>query len=199
MSIHALAASRRMTRAFRPDEVDPALVDRFIGAARRAPAAGNTAAAEFLVLEGADVAAYWAVTLPAERRAGFAWPDLLLAPVLVLPFVEPDAYVRRYAEPDKARTGLGVSRAAWATPYWWVDGGMAVMTILLAAEEAGLGALFFGVFEHESAVKERFGVPAARRAVGAIALGHPAAEQRPSSSSGRDRASLERVVHRSHW
>ena len=158
MTIHALATSRRMTRAFRPDAVDPALVDRFIDAARRAPAA------EFLVLEGADVARYWDVTLPAERRAGFPWPQLLLAPVLVLPFVEPDAYVRRYSEPDKSGTGLGVSEAAWVTPYWWVDGGMAVMTMLLAAEEAGLGALFFGVFEHENAVKARFGVPDARRA-----------------------------------
>ena len=112
MTIHALATSRRMTRAFRPDAVDPALVDRFIDAARRAPAAGNTAAAEFLVLEGADVARYWDVTLPAERRAGFPWPQLLLAPVLVLPFVEPDAYVRRYSEPDKSGTGLGVSEGS---------------------------------------------------------------------------------------
>ena len=188
-----------MTRAFKPDAVDPALVDRFIDAARRAPAAGNTAAAEFLVLEGADVDLYWDVTLPDERRAGFPWPELLSAPVLVLPFVEPDAYVRRYAEPDKSRTGLGASQTAWVTPYWWVDGGMAVMTILLAAEEAGLGALFFGVFEHENTVKARFGVPDGRRAVGTIALGHAAPQQRPSSSSERSRAPLEQVVHRSHW
>ena len=40
----------------------------------------------------------------------------------------------RYAEEDKARTGLGAGADAWAVPYWWVDGGMAAMTLLLAAE-----------------------------------------------------------------
>ncbi len=189
-----------MTRDFTEESVAPRLIDEFLDAARRAPAAGNSAAAEFLVLEGSvEVGSYWDVTLAPARRRLFPWPGLLSAPVLVVVFVEPAAYVERYAEADKAASGLGVSEAAWSTPYWWVDGGMAAMTVLLAAEEAGLGALFFGLFEHEAAVKERFGVPNSRRAVGTIAIGHRADAQVPSSSARRGRPPLAEVVHRSSW
>ena len=63
--------------------------------------------------------------------------------------------MRRYAEPDKAATGLGRSAAAWPVPYWTVDAAFAVMTLLLAAEDAGLGALFFGVFQGEAGAARR--------------------------------------------
>ncbi len=200
-----MARSRRMTRSFEDRAVSSALVDTFIDAARLAPTAGNSATPEFLVLEGSgQVGAYWDATLPRDRRATFAWPGLLVAPVLVLILVQPDAYLRRYREPDKAASGLGESTEAWTTPYWWVDGGMAAMTILLAAEESGLGALFFGVFEHEESVKARFGIPADRRAVGVIALGYRADDGRHGGpgrggSGRRGRRSLDQVTHRAHW
>lgn len=189
-----------MTRAFTTEPVAPEIIDQLLDTARRAPSAGNTSATQFLLLLGAnEVAAYWDVTLPPQRRTSFPWPDLLLAPCLVLPFVDPDAYPARYAEADKARTGLGEGREAWPTPYWWVDGGMAAMSLLLGVEDAGLGALFFGVFEHEDAVKERFGVPEALRAIGAVAIGHRARDQRPSRSAARPRRPLDQVVHRGRW
>ncbi|MEZ5244393.1 MAG: nitroreductase family protein [Acidimicrobiales bacterium] len=190
---------RRMTRAFLPTAVAPETIDRLLDGARRSPSAGNTAAIEFLVLdEPASVDAYWSTTLPDARRATFPWPQLLDAPVLVIPWVAPAAYVARYAEPDKARTGLGSSIDDWTVPYWFVDGGAAVMSLLLGAEAEGLGALLFGLFEHEDAVRERFAVPADRRAVGAIAIGHRAPD-RPSASAGRPRPSLDAVVHRGTW
>ena len=184
-AFEAVVRRRRMTRAFRPDPLEPALVDRLIDLARRAPAAGNTDGLRFVVLDRpADVAALWDLTLPPDRRAGFPWPMLLDAPVLVLPCVSPGAYVARYGEADKAsrraatpaaRRALGEGVEAWSVPYWLVDGGMAVMTLLLGAEDAGLGALFFGLFEHEGAVAAALGVPAGWRVVGVVALGHPAA------------------------
>ena len=36
---------------------------------------------------------------------------------------------------------------------------MSVMTLLLGAEDAGLGALFFGVFHHEVALRRELGIP----------------------------------------
>lgn len=189
-----------MTRAFADELIDPELIDDLIDTARRSPSAGNTSAMQYLVLEGPDrVAAYWDVTLAPDKREAFPWPGLLTAPCIIVPFVEPAAYPDRYAEPDKAHTGLGAGQTAWTTPYWWVDGGMAAMTLLLGIEAAGLGALFFGVFEHEPAVRQRFGVPVDLRAIGAIAVGHPADVQRPSSSSGRPRPPLDDVVHRGRW
>lgn len=188
-----------MTRAFEPTPIEPELVDRLLDDARRAPSAGNSASVEFLVLTGAQTDDYWDLTLPAARRATFAWPDLLAAPVLVVAWVDPEAYVRRYGEPDKSHTGLGSATTAWSVPYWFVDGGAAVMSLLLGAEAAGLGALLFGLFDHEDAVRDRFGVPAPRRAVGTVALGHPASRQRRSLSAQRRRPALDEVVHRGHW
>lgn len=193
-----LVRGRRMTRAYTADPVDPAVVDEILDLARRGPSAGKTDSLHFLVLEGVDVARYWDTTLAEEKRPSFPWPQLLDAPVIVVPWVEPAAYVRRYAEADKARTGLGEGEDAWSVPYWWVDGGAAAMTVLLAAEDAGLGALLFGVFEHEDAVRSTFGVPEGFRAVGAIAIGHPAPD-RPSQSSQRPRAAFDQIVHRGDW
>src|SRR5688572_18956209 len=116
-----------MCRDFESRTVDPALVDRLLDAARRAPSAGHTQGVAFLVLDTpTDVARFWDVNLPAERRAAFSFPGLLRAPVIVVPCVSPAAYVTRYAEPDKTRTGLGTATDAWTVPYWWVDGGAAV-------------------------------------------------------------------------
>lgn len=199
MEFERAVRSRRMVRSFTPEPVAPAVVDEICDLARRAPTAGNTAAVEFLVLEGGATAAYWDVTLPAERRDGFAWPGLLAAPVLVVVWVDPGAYVSRYREPDKARTGLGAGEEAWPVPYWFVDGGAAVMTMLLAARDRGLGASLFGMFDHEEAVRGSFGVPPGRRGVGTVAIGHSAADDRPSHSAGRSRPDLSEVVHRGWW
>ena len=188
-----------MVRSFEPEPVAPGVVDELCDLARRAPSAGNTAGVEFLVLEGEGTAGYWDVTLPPERRDGFAWPGLLAAPVLVVVWVDPAAYLRRYRDPDKAHTGLGEGEEAWPVPYWFVDGGAAVMTMLLAARDRGLGAAFFGMFDHEEAVRRRFGVPGDRRGVGTVAIGHRAETDRPSHSAGRDRPTLDEVIHRGCW
>lgn len=199
MEFDEVVRRRRMVRAFAPDPVDPELVDDLIDRARRGPSAGNCQSIEFLVLEGPDqTRQYWDTTLPLDRRADFGWPDLLLAPVIVVVWVDPSVYLSRYSETDKATSGLGESTTAWSVPYWWVDGGAAVMTMLHGAVDRGLGALFFGLFEHEDAVRERFGVPAARRAVGAVALGRPVGD-RPSLSATRPRPRLDRVIHRGRW
>jgi nitroreductase len=187
-----------MVRAFDGRPVPPALVDRILDLARRAPSAGNTQPWAFVVLDGARTAALWDVTLPPERRAAFRWPGLLDAPVVVLPLVSPDAYVTRYREADKRSSGLGAGQSAWTVPYWWVDGGMAVQTVLLAAVDAGLGALFYGLFDRERAVLERFGVPPGWRSLGAIALGWPAPDA-PGRSANRPRPRLDAVVHRGRW
>ena len=199
MEFERAVRGRRMVRSFTAEPVAPAVVDEICDLARRAPTAGNTAGAEVLVLEGVTTGAYWDVTLPPERRDGFAWPGLLAAPVLVVVWTDPGAYLCRYREPDKIHTGLGDAEEAWSVPYWFVDGGAAVMTMLLAARDRGLGAAFFGMFEHEEAVRRRFGVPGDRRGVGTIAIGHPAEDDRPSRSAGRSRPDLDEVIRRGGW
>jgi len=188
-----------MVRAFTGEPVEPVVVDGLVDLARRAPSAGNSQGWAFVVLTGdGETARYWDITLPADRRAAFRWPGLVAAPVLIVALVRPDAWVDRYAEPDKAATGLGGGAGEWPVPYWWVDGGMAVEHLLLGAVEAGLGACFFGLFDHEAAVLAALGVPDGWRALGTIALGHAAPDE-PGRSTGRGRRPLEDVLHRGAW
>ena len=153
----SLPIRRPMCRNFLPDPLPDGLVTELLDHARRSPSAGNAQAVEFCVV--VDPELYWSLTLTPERRADFAWPGLLVAPVLVVVLTDPERYVERYAEPDKAHTGLGDGIGDWPVPYWWVDAGMAVHSLLLGASAAGLGSCFFGVFEHEAAVVEGLRIP----------------------------------------
>ncbi len=194
-----IVGARRMVRAYTDEPVDDGLVDRLLDLSRRAPSAGNTQPWSFLVLRGGGVDRYWAITMPEpEARSSFRWQGLLRAPVLVVPYVRPAAYADRYAEGDKTATGLGAGTDAWPVPYWWVDGGAAVQNLLLAAEAAGLGACFFGQFDHEADVRAAFGVPDDQRALGTVALGWPAPDE-PGRSQRRPRPPLDDIVHRGIW
>lgn len=206
MELRRALETRRMTRDFSEDEVGIDLVHDLVDLAARAPSAGKTQGWSLLVLTGESKDAFWDLSLPHDKRGGFAWPGLLRAPIVALSFADPDAYVARYAEPDKAHTGLGAGVDAWQTPYWTIDASMATMALLLAAHDAGLGALFFAVFNDPASIRRRFGVPERLQLLGAIALGHAAvgestgvAASRRGVSASRRRASAAEVVHLCHW
>ena len=199
MELSEAVRRRRMVRSFQDRPLAPGTVDRLIELGTHAPSAGFTQGWAFVVLEGHDqTARYWDVTLPAERRAGFGHPGLLRAPALIIPLADPQAYVSRYAEPDKANQGLGVSAQAWAVPYWLVDTAMSAMIMLLAAVDEELGALFFGIFHHQEALMAELGVPEGYRPIGTIAVGYPDVD-RPSPSLARGRRPIDSLVHRGGW
>jgi nitroreductase len=188
---------RRMVRNFEDRPVPAASLERILDHARRAPSAGHTQGASFLVLEGADeVGRFWDCTFPAERRAGFRWPGLFRAPVVILPCASKDAYLDRYAEPDKGWADR--SEARWPVPYWDIDCGFATMAMLLTAVDEGLGALFFGVFDGLPALRAAFGIPDELHPIGALAVGWPAPDE-PSPSLGRGRRPEGEVIHRGRW
>jgi len=186
---------RRMVRAFAPDPIDPDLIDHLLDLSRRAPSAGNSQGVSFVVLEGSATAQYWDITLPAERRASFRWQQLLDAPVIVLVCTNPTRYVERYAEADKAKTGLGEAADCWPVPYWWVDAGAVAQNLLLLAVDQQLGACLFGPFDHEPAVAKHFRLPSQQRIVASIALGHPLVDE-PGRSATRDRPPIGEIILR---
>jgi nitroreductase len=187
---------RRMVRNFEDRPLPPEIVERLLANARRGPSAGFSQGVEFLVLNGAEqTSRYWDVSRPPPEREGFRWPGLLNAPLLIVPFAHPTTYLDRYAEPDKGWTDR--DRARWPVPYWYVDAAFAAMLVLLTAVDAGLGALFFGVFRPE-AVRAAFGVPDDYLPVGAIAVGYRAPDE-PSASVRRGHRPPEEVVHRGRW
>ena len=194
MELTDAVRGRRMTRAYDPTRpVSREQVDNLLRLAVRAPSAGHTQGWDFLVL--ADITSidrFWSAT------SGSGEPDswlarLRTAPVLVVCLSDREAYLDRYAEPDKGWTDRDEAR--WPIPYWHVDVGMAAMILLLAAHEAGLAACFFGVpGERWPALFERFAIPAGRAVVGVVSLGHPAPDVR-SPSLKRGRRPLADVVH----
>ena len=184
MELADVIRRRRMVRSFTPDPLPPGALDTMLSAALHAPSAGFSQGWAFLVLEGVDeTARFWDATFPLEERATFAYPGLFRAPAIVIALSHKDAYLDRYAEPDKGWTDR--SESHWPVPYWDVDTGMAAMAMLLAAVDEGLGALFFGV-------------PEAYTPVGAITVGWPAPDT-PSPSLARGRRTAADVVHRGRW
>ncbi len=196
MELHDVLAERRMTRAFRPDPVDPSLLNRVLDDSLRSPTAGNTAGVSWLVLEGAATATYWEHATTADWRAvSRRWPGLQPAPVVALALFSPGEYQQRYLETDKQRAGT----ASWPIPYWVGDAAFAVLALLLGATDAGLGACFLGNFRGEAALLGALGVPDDRRLFGAVVVGHPAADDPRSPSLDRPVPSRGDRVHRGRW
>ncbi len=191
------ARSRKMVRAFQKKSVDAELLNRIVEIASWAPSAGKAQGWHLLVLQNEDTNRFWNVTLPKEKRASFRWQHLLDAPVIALAFADPNAYLERYSEPDKASTKLGSSTESWPTPYWTVDASFATMQLLLAAHDVGLGALFFGVFSGEQKLRSDFNVPEQMQLIGAVALGWPIPEKatEKGASARRPRRKPSEIIH----
>jgi len=199
MELSQVVARRRMVRNFSDRPLPPGALDRVLANARRAPSAGFTQGWAFVVLEGREQTdLVWRLTLDADWRARRAHQGLENAPVIVLPLSHRQAYLDRYAEPDKAALGLG-AEDRWPVPYWDVDTAFATMLMLLTAVDEGIGALFFGLFSGEADLLAALGVPAGYRAIGAVALGWPAPDDPPSPSLRRGRRPSREVVHRGRW
>lgn len=189
-----------MTRAFDGHPVPREVLLGCIDLATRAPSAGKSQGWHFLVLDGDDVKNFWNITLPDEKRVNFAWPHLLDAPCIVLPCAISRMYVERYSEPDKAATGLGDSAEAWPVPYWTIDTSFATMTFLLAAEDAGLGALFFGIFNGETELRAQFSIPDDVQILGAVAVGNRRDNhEQPGRSARRPRRTAQAVASFGQW
>ncbi len=186
-----------MVRAFQKKSVDAELLNRIVEIASWAPSAGKAQGWHLLVLQNEDTNRFWNVTLPKEKRASFRWQHLLDAPVIALAFADPNAYLERYSEPDKASTKLGSSTESWPTPYWTVDASFATMQLLLAAHDVGLGALFFGVFSGEQKLRSDFNVPEQMQLIGAVALGWPIPEKatEKGASARRPRRKPSEIIH----
>jgi nitroreductase len=152
------------------------------------------------VLEGSQTAVYWdATTTPGWREKSRRWPGLSRAPVVIVVLVSPDRYMERYARPDKADSGLGPQAGvgAWPVPYWYVDAGASVMSLLLGAVDAGLGACFLGNFRGEAELLDALGVRGSWRSAGAVLIGEPGGSDPPSASLGRPPRS--QIVHYGTW
>ena len=196
MELGEVVARRRMIRRYRPDPVDPAVIADVIDTARRAPSAGFAQGTAFVVVTDDALRRQLAEVCGEPRHvARGRRPWLSVAPVHVVPCVQPAVYHRRYAEPDKAG---GRGPDDWAVPWWWVDAGAALMLLLLAAVDAGLGGGLLDVADPHG-VRAALRIPDDVAPLGLVTLGYAVDEQPPSSATRRPRRPLSAQLHWQRW
>ncbi len=202
MEFQQVVDRRRMIRNYAERPVDPAIVERALRNATRAPSAGFSQGWAFVLLDTpGDVRRYWESATPPEQLAA---PDrwltgMLRAPVVVVPCSSKAAYLDRYAEPDKGWADRDDRR--WPVPYWHLDTAMASLLILQTVVDEGLGALFFGIpVDRLDDVRRELAIPDTHDPIGAITIGHLADDAGPAgSTSTRRRVPLDELVHRGGW
>src|SRR5262245_60049952 len=191
MEFQDVVRKRRMVRRFHADRPVPAEVqDRILRNATRGPSAGFSQGQAFLVLEGDDLAKFWALR-PHDNGVS-------TAPLRIVPFAAKHVYLDRYALPDKGWTDRDEAR--WPVPFWHIDTGMATLLILQTVVDEGLGALYFGIMPEDVApFRDLYGVPAEYEPIGAVAIGYSDEPAQSGSPTKRKRFALDDVVHRGRW
>ena len=185
---------RRMVRAYDPERpVSRAMVDELLEMALHAPSAGFSQGWHFLVLDTRKLATGSGPRRPSRRPVADTWlAGLRTAPVLIVAFSDKQAYLDRYAEPDKGWTDRDEAR--WPVPYWHIDTGMAALIVLLGAVDRGLAGCFFGVPpERWASLRAAFAVPERLAPIGMVSIGYRAPDRR-SPSLRRGRRPLADVV-----
>jgi len=152
MELSELLRRRRICRSFRSEPVDQTLIDDLCELALCSPTAGNSAGVRMTTVATDQVPAYLNVATDDSWRASSPrFAGLSRAGAVVIVTSRPQDYFERYAQPDKASSGLA-DPDAWVVPYWHTDAAMATMALLLLLEERGLGATLWGNFRHDADV-----------------------------------------------
>ena len=200
MEFQDVVRRRRMVRNYADRPVDPAIIDRALDNATRAPSAGFSQGWAFLRLDSpADVRRFWVASSDDVDHPDTWLAGMMRAPVVIVPCSSKAAYLDRYAQPDKGWTDRDESR--WPMPFWHMDAAMASLLILQTATDAGLGACFFGVVpDRVQRVREEFAIPGEFDPVGVITIGHRAsAPGAAGSPTRRPRTPWTDVVHHGGW
>lgn len=191
MSLYDLLKRRRMVREYEPQAVEAEKLTRLLEAALSSPSAGHSQGISLVVLQEAETrrrVAQLAGEADWVARGYPAW--LSTAPVHLVLCAEPEVYRQRYREPDKARAAQ-----QWPVPYWHLDAGCLLMTLLLASLEEGLAAGFQGI-HNLPGLPEELDIPYEVEVIGLVTLGY-SKSQRRGHSTGRGRRSGR--IHHERW
>lgn len=195
MELSDVVRRRRMVRAYRPEPVELAVLERILDTARRAPSAGYAQGQHFVVLtDQADRMRLAELCDEARYVAEGFEPWLSRAPVHVVPCVRPADYDTRYGAADKATS---TPPSEWRVPFWWVDAGASLMLLLLATVDEGLAGGMVALADTPE-LRDLLGLPEDVLPLGVVTIGHPAPDRR-SGSLARGRRPLHEVVHRGRW
>jgi len=181
---------RRMVRRYTGAAVSPDVLDRIVAAGLSGPSAGwAQGIAVITVTDRERISEVAAACGEADWIAGGYDPWLSTAGAHLVVCLEPAVYRARYDAPDKDPAVLDL------IPWWWVDGGAALMAILLSVVSEGLAAGFHGGHGAD-AIRPLLGIPEEVLVLGIVTIGHPAPDRRSASLAAGPRPGR---VHRERW
>jgi nitroreductase len=195
MEFDRVVMKRRAVRRFEEGGVDREVIERIARLAQRTPSAGFSQGQRLVV-----------VTDPGRRRelaricGEEAYDDLGMGPWIsecaaqFVPCVSEAIYHRRYREPDKVDEDG--NEIEWPVPFWWVDVGATMQTIMLAAVDEGLGSGFAGGDVDE--MRAFLELPAEFTPIGVMPVGRPLPDVR-SPSLKRGWVPFEEFAHWDRW
>jgi FMN reductase [NAD(P)H] len=193
---------RRMVRSYRPDPVERDVIERIVRTVRRAPSGGFSQGQSLVVVTDPDMRRRIAQRAgEADYVAGGGTPWMSTAPVHIVVCACERLYHERYQKPDKLAL-TGGKELEWPVPYWFVDAGAAMMLLLLAGIDEGLGAGFFGHPEQEAFLRELLDLPEDVVPIGVATLGYEQSDPRAERLTSRfteARRPLDQVVHWERW
>jgi len=198
VDFYDLLEKRRAVRSYTGERVPRETLERIARAARRGPNAGYSQGLRLLVVDDRDTIDALAALQDDERSQ--AWFRNAAAHILVL--TREQDYHDRYTQPDKLAVTGGVE-VVWPVPFWHVDAGAALMLVLLAALEEGLGAGVYGVpVEEDAHWRELLRLPADLTIVTGVTVGHTAEDpdwDRATSVFSQRRRAHDEVVRWNRW
>lgn len=197
MEFSDVVRKRRMVRHFKPDPIDADVIERLFHLAQRAPSAGYTQGQSFVMVTDPDTRRTVANCCGEEEHYVSTMRHRWIseAPLQAVACVSEEAYHRRYQEADKIDDEG--NEIVWPVPFWYIDIGMSVMLLLLAAVDNGLAAGYAGILDTPG-LKRELGVPDEVTPVGVIPIGYPDEDVR-SPSLKRGRKALDDFLHRERW
>jgi nitroreductase len=196
MEFSEVGMKRRAVRRFVDGGVDREVIERIARLAQRTPSAGFSQGQRLVV-----------VTSPERRRdvalaCGEADYEERFGPWIsecaaqFVPCVSEAIYHRRYREADKL-TSEG-EEIDWPIPFWWVDLGATVQTIMLAAVAEGLASGFVGPSDGPEPLRAVLGIPGEFTPIGVMPVGLPLPDVR-SPSLRRGWVAFEEFARWDRW
>jgi FMN reductase [NAD(P)H] len=195
---------RRMVRNYTDEPVPREVLERIVDRGRRAPSGGFSQGNRFVVVTDQAMRARIAELADEEHYvvASGLEPWITRAPAHIVVAMREDSYHDRYTQADKLKA-TGGKEIEWRVPWWWVDAGKAIMLLLLAAVDEGLGAGLFGlVGDRNDDLRRELGMPDDFEVVGIVTVGHRAPEaneERLKKRIREVRLPLDEVVRWERW
>lgn len=172
MDVYKVMKDRRSIRAYKPDAVPEAALERIFRAAQVTPSWKNRQAWHIIAVDERETIAKLGKAIAGNPRG----VDYSILPMVLVLAMDADA-IDVYDGKE----------------YYLVDAGIVGEHIVLAAQAEGLGTCWVGWFS-ETPVKEILGIPDRYRVVMITPLGYPA-----EAPHMRPRKPIDETVHRNRW